>query len=440
MSATTTELPAEPTFSPGSARPAWVEAISRPGTARIALIAIVMFGLLCMTRIIGDADGLTSSTTWGATLRLTVPIMLAGLAGIWAERVGVLNIGIEGMMILGSWSGAFGAWKWGPWVGIVMGILGGALGGLIHSVATVRFNVNHVISGVALNQLAFGAARYASQLAYVGNDSGGGISNSPPQKYALPKFSVPILAGGDLFGWKSPDVLGWLEKRKWFALGDLAGMIRGFMRDLSVASVFAFALVGLTSWILWRTTFGLRVRSSGEAPTAAESLGVKVNRVRYIALAISGGFAGLGGAYLSVVSNAAYRQGQTGSRGFIGMATMIFGNWRPSGVLGGATLFGFLDALQLVGSDSLTGMFLFVSFLAGVLLISSLVRRKLITSITAVIVGGLFLLAYLTVDKVPSSLTTSAPYLGTLIVLATASQRLRPPAMAGVPYRPGEGH
>ncbi len=440
MSAPTTELGFEPTFRDKPERPAWLTAISQPGSTRMLVIAFALFVLLCIARVVGDAGNLTSSGTAGTTLRLTIPIMLAGLAGIWAERVGVLNIGIEGMMILGSWFGAYGAWRFNPWVGIVFGILGGALGGLIHSIATVRFNVNHVISGVALNQLAFGATRYLSQIFFVGK--GGGISQSPQQSATLPKFSVPILAGGDLFGWKSPDVLGWLGQRhRWFLIGDAAGILHGLLRDVSVGSVFALALVAVTSFVLWRTRFGLRLRSSGEAPTAAESLGVKVNRVRYASLAISGGFAGLGGAYLSVVSSSYYRQGQTGSRGFIGLATMIFGNWRPAGVLGGAALFGYLDALQLVaGNNSLIGIFLYVSFIAGLLLIYSIYQRKLVSVATAVIVGGLFLLAYITVDKVPSSLTTSAPYLGTLIVLATSSQRLRPPAMAGVPYRPGEAH
>jgi simple sugar transport system permease protein len=119
---------------------------------------------------------------------------------------------------------------------------------------------------------------------------------------------------------------------------------------------------------------------------------------------------------------------------------MIIGNWRPVGVLGGALLFGFFEALQLVGRDSVHGLMLFTTFVAGLAMILSIARRKLVPTITAVVVGVLFLIAYITVSKVPESLVLSLPYLATLIVLATASQRLRPPAMAGVPYRPGSAH
>jgi simple sugar transport system permease protein len=209
---------------------------------------------------------------------------------------------------------------------------------------------------------------------------------------------------------------------------------------LSWASAIALALVPLSAWLLWRTRFGLRLRSSGEAPDAAESLGVKVTRVRYGGLLISGGMAGFSGAYLAIVPFNAYRQGQTAGRGFIGLATMIFGNWMPTGVLGGALLFGWTDALKLRKSDSITALFLFITFLAGVAVILALYRRKVVSAGVAAAAGALFLIVYLTVDEVPESLTQATPYLATLIVLATASQRLRPPAFAGRPWRSGEGH
>ena len=342
-------------------------------------------------------------------------------------------------MILGTWFGGYGAWKFGPWVGLLLGLLGGALGGLIHAVATVRFNVDHVISGVAMNLFAFGAMRYLSEIVFTG-EQGGGISQSPVQQAPIPRFNVPFLAGGQIGGWTSPDILGWLEDKHWFLIGDVAGLHRGLVFNLSWATVIAVALVPLSTFVLWRSRFGLRLRSSGEAPDAAESLGVKVTRVRYAGLLISGGFAGLGGAYLSIVASSYYRQGQTGGRGFIGLATMIFGNWMPSGVLGGAMLFGFSDALKLRRADSLTALFLFITFVAGLVVILSLYRRKAVGAVSAAVVAVLFLIAYLTVDEVPESLTQATPYVITLIVLATASQRLRPPAHAGKPWRPGEGH
>lgn len=402
-------------------------------------IAGTLLVLLSLTRVITDATDLTSSGTFETTLRVTTPILLAGLAGLWAERAGIVNIGIEGMMILGTWFGAWAAWKFGPWTGLALGIVAGSMGGLLHAFAVVKYNVNHVISGVAINLLAFGGMRYMSELVYT-PETGGGISQSPQQKAAIPRFNMPFLAGGEIFGWKTPDILGWLERKGWFLIGDVAGILRGFVYNISWASAIALALVPLSAYILWRTKFGLRVRSSGEAPAAAESLGVKVNPLRYWAMLISGGLAGFGGAFLSIVSSSAYRQGQTASRGFIGIATTIFGNWRPVGVLGGAALFGFAEALQLVGPSSLPKFFLFLAMVCALLFCYSLVQKKLIPAANGLIAGFLFFIVYLEVNKVPEPLTKAAPYVLTLIVLATASQRLRPPAHAGAPYRSGEEH
>ena len=406
---------------------------------RLALMGLTIVAVMSATRLWTGYDNLTSSGTIGAALRLTVPILLAGLAGLWAERVGILNIGIEGMMILGTWFGAFGAWKWGPWVGLVLAVLGGMLGGLIHAIATIRFSIDQVISGVVMNLFAFFGVRYLSELLFVGQPQGG-ISQSPPQSSAIPRIDVPFLAGGPIGGWTSPDILGWFEERRWFLIGDLAGILKGLTSNLSLASLIAVLLVPLSAWVLWRTTFGLRLRSSGEAPEAAESLGVNVIRVRYIGLLISGGLAGLGGGFLSIVSSSYYRQGQTAGRGFIGLATMIFGNWRPSGVLGGAAVFGYSEGLKLVAGGSITGLFLFIALVSLLMLIVAVQARAQRRAVTTVIIGALAVLAFATVNEVPESLTQSLPYVVTLVVLATASQRLRPPAKAGAPYRPGGAH
>jgi simple sugar transport system permease protein len=427
-----------PTPAP-SAASGWLAAINRTPATRLLAGGGLVLVLMSLTRIISDADKFTASTTVGTAVRLTIPILMAGMAGLYAERSGIVNIGIEGMMIFGTWFGAWGAWKFDPWTGLLLGIIGGALGGLIHAVATVRFNVDHVISGVALNLLAFNAMRYMSELVFTG-EKGGGISQSPVQQWAIPSFNFPLLAGGKLFGWKSPDLLGWFEEKGWFLISDAAGIVRGVVFDVSWATVIGIALVPLSAYVLWRTKFGLRLRSSGEAPGAAESLGVKIVRLRYIGLLISGGFAGLGGAYLSIVSSSYYRQGQTAGRGYIGLATMIFGNWRPSGVLGGALLFGYSDAIKLKDPENVPALFLFVSFMVGILVIVSLVRRKMVSAITGGIAAALFLIVYLTVKEVPDSLTQATPYVITLVVLVAASQRLRPPAHAGIPWRPGDNH
>ena len=406
---------------------------------KLLLAIFSTLAIISSVRLWTDQDGLTSSGTIGTALRLTVPILLAGMAGLWAERSGVLNIGIEGMMIFGTWAGAWGAWQFGPWVGLLFAILGGMFGGLVHSIATVRFNIDQVISGVVINLFAFFGVRYLSELVYVGKP-GGGISQSPPQKWALPRFNLPILSGGEVAGWKSPDFLGWLELRRWFIIGDLGGIGRGLTHNISWATVIAVVVVPVSTWILWRTRFGLRLRSSGESPVAAESLGVNVIRLRYYGLLISGGLAGLAGGTLSIVASSYYRQGQTAGRGFIGLATMIFGNWRPSGIMTGAMLFGYAEGIKLVASDSITALFLFIATISGVFFVYAVIRRKRMQVLIAVVAFCLSAIAYRTVDTVPESLTQSLPYVVTLIVLATAIQRLRPPAMAGVPFRPGEPH
>lgn len=406
---------------------------------RLGLIGFTLIAVMSVTRLSTGYDNLTSSGTVGAALRLTVPILLAGLAGLWAERVGILNIGIEGMMILGTWFGAYGAWQFGPWVGLLLAVVGGMLGGLIHAVATIRFNIDQVISGVVMNLFAFFGVRYLSELVFVGQPQGG-ISQSPPQSSAIPRIDVPFLAGGPIGGWQTPDLLGWFEERSWFLLGDIGGIGKGLLSNLSLASLIAVLLVPASAWVLWRTTFGLRLRSSGESPESAESLGVNVILVRYIGVLVSGGFAGLGGGFLAIVSSSYYRQGQTAGRGFIGLATMIFGNWRPSGVLAGAAVFGYSEGLKLVAGGSITGLFLFIAIIAILATVAAAMMRTARRAVTGAIVAGVGLIAFLTVDEVPESLTQALPYVVTLVVLATASQRLRPPARAGVPYRPGGAH
>lgn len=404
-------------------------------------LVLAFFGLtmLAVVRVVAGANDLTSSGTVAATLRVSAPLICAGLAALWAERVGIVNIGIEGMMILGTWFGAFGAWKYGPWVGLLLGILGGALGGLIHALATVRFNVDHVISGVAINILAAGATNFLSAKAFVGHQ-GGGLSQSPPQKSPIPSINTPFLAGGRLFGWRSPDVMRWIEKRHWFLISDASSLIRGLTRDLSLATVIVLALVPLSAWMLWRTRFGLRLRSSGEAPAAAASLGINIGRLRYMGMAISGGLAGLGGAFLSIVAANVFREGQTGGQGYIGLATTIFGNWRPTGVLSGSMLFGFASALRLRDEKNIPALFLVLAIGLGIIAVVAFRKRRIVAASVALICAVLAAIGFTTIDKIPQSLTFMTPHVITLIVLATATQRLRPPAHAGQPYRAGESH
>lgn len=401
----------------------------------VYLLGLVVL-LLSAVRWITGANDLTSSGTYGTALRLAVPILLAGLGGLYAERTGVVNIGLEGMMILGTWFGAWAGVEYGVWWGVVLGIVGGALGGLVHAVATITFGVNQIVSGVAINILAAGVARFLSVIAFTGQ--GGGATQSPQIPTRLPHVTVPVLAGGEVFGWQSPDALGWLERKRWFAISDTSALFRGFMDDLSILTVITLLLVPVTFFFLWRTRLGLRMRSAGEHPEAAESLGVPVYTMKYLGVLISGALAGLAGAFLVLEAAGIYREGQTGGRGFIGLAAMIFGNWRPTGVAAAAGLFGYTDALNLRSAPAVHALVLFAAIALAALGAWYLYRRRFTGAAIAVVIGGLALLWYGVTDSVPRQFVSSAPYVATLIVLAVASQRLRPPAADGLPYRRGQ--
>lgn len=401
---------------------------ARPRT--VALSAIGLLVLLSLVRVVSGADDVTSSGTFGAALRLAVPIGLAGLGGLWAERAGVVNIGLEGMLILGTWFGAWAGFFYGPWAGVLAAVAAGALGGLLHAIATVSFGVDHVVSGVAINLLGAGIARYLSSLAYGGEDAppGSGQTQSPTVQ-GLPDVSLPVLSSG-------PDLLGDLEGTRWFLLSDAAGILRGLTADVTLLTLLAVLLVPLSFFVLWRTAFGLRLRSVGENPVAADSLGVAVYRMKYAAVVVSGALAGLGGA--SLVIGSIYREGQTAGRGFIGLAAVIFGNWRPGGLAAGAGLFGYADAVQLRAGTAVRALLLLVALILIVVAVRQALARKIPLTLATLLIAGAFFLWYATVEQVPSQLVGFTPHLVTLLVLAVASQRLRPPAADGRPYRRGQ--
>lgn len=403
------------------------------GGRRISLpvLLLIIAGVLVLTsavRLITGADGITSTGQMSTALRLAVPIGLAGLGGLWAERAGVVNIGLEGMMILGTWFGAWAGYQWGPWTGVVFGILGGALGAVLHAVATVTFNVNHIVSGVAINILALGTTRYLSKFTFEGVEQGS--SKQSPPIDSLGTFDVPGLSG-----W-----LDTLNEKHWFLISDIAGLVGGLITDLSPLTVIAVALVPVTWWVLWRTAFGLRLRSCGENPVAAESLGVNVYKYKYIAVIISGGFAGLGGAFLSIVASNVYLDGQTAGRGYIGLAAMIFGNWMPGGLALGAGLFGYTDSLNLRGGT--TNVHALILLLAIVLVFGAAYlawQKKYVPAVITALISALMFVWYVGTDEVPRQVVTAAPYVVTLLVLSLSAQSLRMPKADGMPYRKGQG-
>jgi general nucleoside transport system permease protein len=199
-------------------------------------------------------------------------------------------------------------------------------------------------------------------------------------------------------------------------------------------------LVPISYYVLWRTPFGLRLRSCGENPQAAETLGVNVYRYKYYGVIASGALAGLGGAFLSMVAAGIYRENQTGGRGYIGLATMIFGNWRPGGLAAGAALFGYTDALQLRrGSESVHALLTFIAVVLIAIAVFQYVRGSRTVGTASLAIAVLAALWYATTDRIPVEFVQAMPYLITLVVLALASQRLRPPAADGQPYRKGGG-
>lgn len=382
--------------------------------------------IMSLLRIVTGVDDLSSSGTIRATLIAAVPIGLAGLGGLWSERAGVVNIGLEGMMILGTFGAGYFGYFYGPWQGVVGAILLGAAGGLLHAVATVYFGVDHIVSGVAINIIAAGAVQYLAGMAFTGVP-GGGQTQSPPID-RLPSITIAGLS----------EPLGEIEQQNWFVVSEVAAVLRAFVTNISSLTLIAIALFVLTWWVLWRTAFGLRLRSVGESPAAAESLGVNVYRYKFIAVIASGGLAGLAGGFLALVAANAFRDGQTGGRGYIGLAAMIFGNWRPGGLFAGATLFGYTDTLRLRGGgETVHALLLLVAVFLVMLAIWQWrqhgQRSALIAAVLGVIVAGI----YVTTDQVPNELATMTPYLTTLLVLAVFSQNLRMPAADGKVYRKG---
>jgi len=399
---------------------------AKPLLPRWALWLLYLVGgvlLLSFVRETTGAGQLTSANTFRSALQLAMPIALAGLGGLWAERVGVVNIGLEGMMVLGTWFGAYGAIAYGPWQGVLLGVIGGAVGGLIHAVATVTFGVDHIISGVAINLLAVGVTDF---LTTTTGSWGNATKESPPIGGNVPRLDLlPFLK----------DPLRDLAGQNRFFLSDLARMVLGLTSNISSLIVIAFGLFGLTAYVLWRTRLGLRLRSVGEDPDAADSLGVKVLSLKYLALTMSGALAGFGGVMLVYLFSEKFQSGQTNGRGYIGLAAMIFGNWRPGGLIAGAGLFGFMDAMQSQVDKTSHALLVAAAILFVVLGIVALARRRWVPGVLLLVIAGLAWYWYDTTDKLPPEFIPYFPHVTTLLVLVLASQRLRMPAADGKIWR-----
>src|SRR5262245_55981475 len=247
-------------------------------------------------------------------------IYLTGIGGLFSERSGIVNIGLEGLMIIGTVTGSWGASEWGPFWGLVIGLACGALFDLVHAVATITFRVDQIVSGVVINLVAVGLARFLSQRFF------GQATQSDPGQPHFGLVNVPLLSH-----------LPW-------------GLGRAF-EELSPVVFFAFLVVLPVWYSLYRTRWGLRLRSCGENPEATRSLGVRVAPYRYEGVMLSGAFAGLSGAFLSVEVVNNWREGQTLGLGFIALAALILSNWSPIRLMGAAFLFGFAQGIALALCD-----------------------------------------------------------------------------------------
>jgi simple sugar transport system permease protein len=392
--------------------------------ARITLMIAGLFFVLSLVENLTGATDISSPGTSGATLRFAIPLLMAGLGGLWAERAGVINIGLEGMMIVGTWTAAWFGYLHGPLMGFVAAAIFGLASGFFHAILTVKIGIDQAVSGLAINLIAAGGARYLSGVFFP--PVGGDRTVSPPVD-SFPTFTVPVIA----------PLLEKIDAQNIFFISNLAGVLDGLVKDVSLVTIALLLLVPLTSWILWRSKFGLRMRFSGENPMAAESLGINVYRIRYIAISISGMLASLGGAYLSLVASSVYREGQTAGRGFIGLATVIFGNWKPGGVFAGSILFGFTDALRVRQSESVMSLIMVAGIVALVLSIFYSINRRWKPGLISGVLALLALWIHQRVDVIPQEFVTVFPNFATLIVLTFLAQRLTPPAAAGMPYRRG---
>jgi simple sugar transport system permease protein len=315
------------------------------------------------------------------------------------------------------------------------------------------------VSGDAINILAPGLARYLSERVF-GGMQGGSVSQSPRVRSAG-SFTVRGVS----------DVLESISDWNVFFISDMASVLRGFVTDMRWFTLLALLLVPLSAWVLVRTKFGLRVRICGENPEAGESLGVDVYFHKYVAVMISGALAGLAGAYIVIELSGLYRGGQTVGRGFIGLAALIFGNWRALGILAGSLLFSYPFGLALIDFDATSSgvatrallLVIAIGLFATAVYLWRGDRRYEPPDLDAAALdtptgsyarmlqqlggagGSLTLLAaglgvgsllwYLLTDSAASWLPNTMPYVVVLLVLIFAAQRLRPPKAAGKPFR-----
>ena len=282
-----------------------------------------------------------------STIRLSTPLILAALGGLYAERAGVINIALEGLMLAGAFTAAAVTYGTGsPWIGLLAGIVAGLAIASIHAIASIRYRADQVVTGTAINILMLGIPGFLSGALFLSS----GSTPQIPKEHLIPW--TPI--------------------------------------------VMAFAAVPITWYVLYRTPFGLRLRAVGENPEAADAAGIRVARVRYTGVLLSGVLAAIGGAYLSIGQSSLFTRNMTSGRGFIALAALIFGKWRPVQTMAACLFFGLTEAITIR--------------MQGVVKLPS----------------G---------EDIPVQFIQMVPYVLTIVVLAGFIGHSRPPRALGRPYQ-----
>ena len=308
-----------------------------------------------------------------SSLRLATPLIFACMAGLWSERAGIVDIGLEGKLLVAAFASAVAAyWTGNAWAGLAAGVLVSVVFGLAHGFAAIDGRGNQIVSGAAINMVAAGLT------ATVGHAWFGEGGRTPSLEGATQRFEGLI--------WPGQDSIGALP------------LIGPFYRDLvsghTILTYMALLSVPLSAFVLYRTRFGLRLRATGENPAAVDTAGLSVRGLRYAGVIICGALCGLGGTYLAVAQAAGFQPQMSAGKGFIALAALVFAKWRPWPALATCLLFGFLDAaaIRLQGVD----------------------------------VPG--------IGQVPVQAIQALPYLLTVVLLAGFIGRAVPPKASGIPY------
>jgi ABC-type uncharacterized transport system permease subunit len=285
------------------------------GAVAAGLLGIV-FGVLATRSSVDNLDTVVVWSALGAaTLRYATPLTFAAIGGLYCERSGVINVALAGMLLTGAFFGIWGVDKthhW--WLGLLIAMLAGAALATIHAIWSIHLKVDQIIAGTALNFLALGITGFLFISIYGDTGTPGDLT-----QYSIPDVHISFL-------------------RDVYFIGPIIGQLN-LMIWLSILLLF------VTYVIVFRTPFGLRLRAVGEHPRAADTVGISVYRTRYIAVITSGAIAAMGGAYLSIGFVHSFNENMTAGQGFIGLAALIFGKWRPFGAWGAALLFGFSSAI-----------------------------------------------------------------------------------------------